>query len=210
MSKTTRRLAISLVTALAALLTVGVAAASAHGGRGGGGFGAGSVSSVVTQAATQLNVPRATLVTAIQNSAATHIAGAKSSGDITASQAANLTTDAQDNLNVAYRLSETATVASNLSITADALDTAFSAARKAVALAQVDAALADGRITSDQATTLKTTINGKTFPGYKSGLGGLGGHHGRGLGLGAGSSSGTTGSFRHGGFGNGARHGFRG
>ena len=64
---------------------------------------------------------------------------------------AYLTASADDNLNVAYRLSQTATVASNLSITTDALNTGFAAARKAIAVAAVDAALAAGKITSDQA-----------------------------------------------------------
>src|SRR5205823_6360033 len=62
----------------AAVLSVGVAAASAHGGPGGGGRGLGgvSVSSLVTKAASQLSVTRAKLVTAIQDSAATHISNA--------------------------------------------------------------------------------------------------------------------------------------
>ena len=135
MRKTITRLSIATVTVLAALLTVGVVAASAHGGPGGLAGGA-SVSTLVTQAATQLGVSRATLVTAIQNSAATHLSDAAADGDITSTQATNLTTEAQDNLTVAYTLSETKTVASNLSITTAALNTAFQAARKAAVEAQ--------------------------------------------------------------------------
>jgi hypothetical protein len=168
-----------LTAALAATLTVGVAAAAAHGGPGGPGghgpgLGGGSVSSLVTQAAKQLNVTRAKLVSAIQDSAATHISNAASDGDITSSQADDLKAEAQDNLNVAYALSETKTVASNLGITTTALNTGFRAARKTLATAQIDAALAAGRITADEATSLKSKLDSATLPGYKGGLGGPG------------------------------------
>ncbi|HVS84097.1 MAG TPA: hypothetical protein VHD91_00530 [Gaiellaceae bacterium] len=228
MRKTGTRLALSTLAALSALLVVGVATASADGGGGGrGALGAGvSVSKLVTAAASQLNVSRSTLVTAIHGSADTYVSSEQSVGDITSSRADDLTASADDNLDVAYRLSQTATVASNLSITTDALNTGFAAARKAIALAQVAAAQTAGDITSDQATTLTTKINARTFPGYKSGVGG--GLRGLGIGLGiklrgggssddssgdGGSTNGRLSSGSHaklGGFGHRARHGRRG
>jgi len=198
MRKTSKRLAFSTLAALAALLVVGVASASANGGRGAVGAGV-TTSKLVTAAATQLNVSRSTLTTAIHNSADTHIANAKSDGDITSSKADDLTASADDNLDVAYGISETKTVASNLSITTDALNAGFAAARKALALAQVAAAQTAGNITSDQATALTTKINAKTFPGYKNGLGGgLGGGGVLGgklrIGMGQGGGNGDSGS----------------
>ena len=198
----TRRIAIATLAVLAAVLTIGVVGAAARGGGPSGPAGGpAGLSKLVTQAATQLSVTRSTLTTAIHNSADTHVANMKADGDITASEADDLTASADDNLDLAYRLSETKTVASNLSITTDALNAGFAAARKALALAQVDAALAAGKITSDEATTLKAKINAKTFPGYK-------GNMGRGLGIGApGLGNGPRGGGD--GPGNGPRHGGR-
>lgn len=167
MGRTTRRLSILTAAALAAL-TVGVVAASANGGLGGGAVG---TSKLVTSAATQLSVSRSTLTTAIHDSADAYIASEQTVGDISSDRAADLTASADDNLDVAYRLSQTGTVASNLSITTDALNAGFAAARKAIALAQVTAAQTAGKITADQATARTTKINARTFPGYKNGVG---------------------------------------
>lgn len=211
MRNRSRRLGLSVAAMLAVTLAVGVVAASAH-GPGGRGLGDGAgVSSLVTQAATQLGIARTSLVSAIQQSAGRRIAQAVTDGDVTSTQGSDLTTEAQDDLNVAYRLSETATVASNLGITTSALDTGFAAARKAAAEARVAAALAAGRITSAQATTLTTQIDARTFPGYKNGLGrggGLGLRLGRGLGSLAGPTGGTF-VRRGGGAGLGLGHGAR-
>jgi hypothetical protein len=171
-----RRIAVLATTIVFALAAVSVAAAhGGPGGRGPGGPGGpafgGSVSSLVTKAASQLNVARSKLVSAIQDSAKSHIASAKTDGDITSDQADDLTADAEDNLTAAYAISETKTVASNLAITTSALNTAFQAARKALALAQIQSAQAAERITSDEAATLTTRVNGTTFPGYKGGVG---------------------------------------
>jgi hypothetical protein len=159
----------------AVMLTAGVATAAAHGGPGGPrGIGGASVSSLVTEAAKQLSVTRAKLVTAIQDAAAARIDQAADDGDITSDRATDLKEEAQDNLSVAYSVSETKTVASKLGITTAALNTGFTAARKALATAQIDKALAAGSITSDEATTLKSRLS--SLPGYKGGLGfGLGG-----------------------------------
>jgi hypothetical protein len=163
------------------MLTIGVAAASAHGGHGG--YGGASVSSLVTEAAKQLSVTRAKLVTAIQDAAATRIGSAVDDGDITSDRADDLKAEAQDNLGVAYQLSETKTVASKLGITTTALNDGFRAARKALATAQIDKALAAGSITADEAASLKTKLGSATLPGYKGGFG-LGGGYGGGPGHG--------------------------
>jgi hypothetical protein len=167
MGRTTRRLSILTAAALAAL-TVGVVAASANGGGGGAAV---STSKLVTSAATQLSVSRSALVTAIHNSADAYIASEQTAGDISSARADDLTASSDDNLDLAYRLSQTATVASNLSITTDALNAGFAAARKAIALAQVAAAQTAGDITADQATARTAKINAKTFAGYKNGVG---------------------------------------
>jgi predicted DNA-binding protein (UPF0251 family) len=178
--------ALVALVVLVAALSVGVAAASAHGGPGGGGPGGGgpggrgpgggSVSSLVTQAAKELSVSRATLVKAIEDAAATRIDAAVTDGDLTATRAADLKEEVQDNLNAAYSISETKTVATNLGITTAALNTGFKSARTTVATAQIDARLADGDITATQAADLKTKLASATLPGYKGG-GGLGFGH---------------------------------
>src|SRR5204863_6473682 len=168
------RVALAGVAAVTMLFTVGVVAASAHGGPGGGGLGGASVSSLVTQAAKELGVTRAKLVTAIQDAAATRIAAAADDGDITSDQADELKAEAQDNLSVAYGVSETKTVASKLGVTTTVLNTGFRNARKTLATARIDKALAAGEITADQATQLKAQLASATLPGYNGGLGGLG------------------------------------
>lgn len=164
---------LAALVSLVAVLCFGAATASAHGGPGGrGGIGGASVSSLVTQAAKELNVSRANLVSAIEKSAVTRIDAAVDDGDLSADRAADLKEEVQDNLNVAYSLSQTSTVASNLSITTAALNTGFKNARKTLATAKIDAALAAGRITSAEATDLKTQLGNATLSGYKAGLGG--------------------------------------
>jgi hypothetical protein len=181
MRKSIKRTAAAAVLGLAALLTVGVVAASAHGGPGGPGgrgIGGGSVSSLVTQAAKELGITRAKLVTAIQGAAADRIDASVDDGDLSDARGDDLKEEAADNLSVAYSLSETKTVASKLGITTAALNTGFKAARKALATAKIDAALAAGDITSDEATSLKAKLTDANLSGYKGGLGfGLGGGH---------------------------------
>jgi hypothetical protein len=178
--------------ALVTVLSIGVATAAAHGGPGGGrGLGGASVSSLVTQAAKELGVTRAKLVGAIQDAAATRITAAVDDGDLSASRADDLKAEAQDNLSVAYSLSETKTVAANLSITTTALNTGFRAARKTLATAKIDAAVADGSLTADEATALKAKLTDANLAGYKGGgLFGGGGFGGGEFGL-------RHGGFRH-------------
>jgi hypothetical protein len=172
MTNRLHRRTLAALVSLVAVLCLGAATASAHGGPGGrGGIGGASVSSLVTQAATELGVTRAKLVTAIQDAAATRVDTAVTDGDLSADRAADVKAEVQDNLSAAYSLSETKTVASNLSITTAALNTGFKAARKTVGTARIDAALAAGQITATQAADLKTALSSSTLSGYKGGLG---------------------------------------
>jgi hypothetical protein len=174
---------LAAVACLAAVLAFGAATASAHGGPGGGagggkgsrggGFGGASVSALVTQAAKDLSVTRANLVKAMQDAAATRIDAAVTDGDLSSTRAADLKAEVQDNLGAAYSSSETKTVAANLGITTAALNTGFKTARKTLATAKIDAALAAGDITATQATDMKTALASATLSGYKGG-GGLG------------------------------------
>lgn len=169
------------VLALAAALTVGVAVASAHGGPGNGnGLGQRgiAVGSLVTEAAKQLDVTRAKLKEAIVDSAHASVDEAVEDEEIDADEAAELKDEASDNLRVAYRLSRTRTVASNLDVSTAQLNGAFRAARKVLILAKIDRAVANGDLTEEEAAALKERVENAKLPGYKPA--------GRGLGLGPG------------------------
>ena len=164
------RKSIALLLVLAtALFTVATAAAATQcgPGKGGGGRGAVGTSKLVTTAASPLGVSRATLVGAIQSSANATIDAAVTSGDITSAQADDAKQAVTDNLDYAYRLSTTSGVATKLGITTAALDAGFLAARKSILNAQIDAALAAGKITADQAAAQKAQVAALTT-GYKA------------------------------------------
>ena len=156
-----------LLVLATALFTIGTAAAATKCGPGGkGGRGAVGTSKLVTTAASQLGVSRATLVGAIQNSANATIDAAVASGDITSAQADDAKQAVTDNLDYAYRLSTTSGVAAKLGVTTASLDGAFLAARKSILTAQIDAALAAGKITAEQAAAQKEKVAALTT-GYK-------------------------------------------
>ena len=180
MQATLRRISLAAILVLAGTLAVGAVgavAASAHGGRPGGHALLGAPKSVlVTGAAKQLSVTRASLVVAIRRSANTQIDAAREDGDIDAERATRLRDEVEDNLSFAYRLSRASQVAANLGITTARLNDEFRDARRALALARVDTALADGRITAAQAAELKERLADAELPGYKGfGLFGFGG-----------------------------------
>jgi hypothetical protein len=177
-----RRVTIVTAAALAALLALGVAAAGAHGGPGRGVGGRVSLGPLVTRAASELGVPRARLKAAIVDSAVAAIDQAAEDGDIEEDEAAELKEDAQDNLRVAYELSRTRTVASELGITTARLNNSFRAARKALILARINAAVEDGDIDQEEAAELRQDLEQATLPGYKArgfGFGHRGGPRGR-------------------------------
>jgi hypothetical protein len=192
MTRLSKRIGIITALALTGLMAVGVTTASAKGPRGPKGP---SASVLVTEAATQLKVTRADLKAAIVKSAEDRVDAAVEDEDITSDEGDDLKAEIEDNLNTAYAVSQTRTVASNLKITTAQLNTGFRAARKSLAVKAVDKALAAGDITDQEAADAKAAIDKKTFPGYKSGgvasLTGFadGGHCGGGRG-GPGSSSG--------------------
>lgn len=171
MNRSMRWTAVAMLSVVA-MLAVGASGALAHrGGPGGkGGFGA-SAGTLVTQAATQLNVTRARLVDAIEDAAVARIDEAVADGDLESADAAELKEEARDNLRYAIELSRTRVVASNLGITTAALNTGFRNARKAVALARIAEALEDGDIEAAEATELRAEVNEATFPGYKAPFG---------------------------------------
>jgi hypothetical protein len=163
------RFAALAVISLVASLAVGATAASANHGPGVG-LRAG-VDDLVTQAANQLGFTRTRVVNAVVSSALARINDAVADGDIDSDDAAAYRDRARNNLRFAYAVSRTRTVASSLGITTARLNNAFRAARKTVLLARIDAALAAGRITADQAATLRQRVNQASLPGYKYGLG---------------------------------------
>src|ERR1041385_5124435 len=200
MTRYTRKIALLAALSLVALLAVGAATASACGGPGGGkGRGGGpSASALVTAAAKQLNVTRAKLTTAIQDSADAYIDSEVSSGDLSADDAADAKDQVGDDLAFAIQTSRTKTVASNLGTTVAVLNDGFSAARKALAEAKIDKALKNGDITADEAASAKDDLDDVDFPGYKApgdAYGAAGHGHGsaaKGAGSGPGSSSSGT------------------
>jgi hypothetical protein len=183
----TMKSTLAVVGALAVFAVVGVGSAAAHGGQRSGSV---STSALVKGAATQLNITTAKLKTAILDAANARIDEAVTDGDIEAADAADLKDEAADNLSVAYSLSRTAKVASNLSITTTQLDTGFRAARKALTLKKIDAAVTAGDLTSAEATDLKAQLDAATLPGYKQS---------KGLGLNLGSNLSLAGGGGHGG-----------
>ena len=173
MTSSMRKVALLAAVSLVGLLAVGAATASACGGGGKGGGGV-SASALVTQAAKQLNVTRAKLKGAIVDAADAYIDSEVAAGDVTAADAVDLKAQVDDDLGFAIKLSKTKTVAANLGITVAALNTGFSAARKALYTAKIDKALANGDITAAEAADLKSELDDATLPGYKAvGYGGF-------------------------------------
>ena len=174
MNRTFSKAAFVAALAATALLTLALAAtATAHPGGGKGGLGGASASALVTDAAKRLNVTRARLVDAIQDSARTRIDAAVADGDLDSEDAADLKEDVNDNLHAALSLSTTRTVASNLGVTTARLNDAFRAARRAASLARIEEALDDDRIDKERADELKEELADADLPGFK-GFGGRG------------------------------------
>jgi len=155
----------AVAAVLTAFLALGAVTASAHDGTK---VARVNTSTLVTSAASQLNITRSSLVAAIESSANATIDDALADEDISDAQADELKADVSDNLDEAYRLSRASTVASKLGITSSALNTGFRTARKALLDAKIGAALAADTITADEATALKKQVSESTA-GYKAG-----------------------------------------
>jgi opacity protein-like surface antigen len=164
-----KKFSLIAVVSLAALLAVGGTAASAHGGRGHG-LGRTSASALVTEAANQLGVTRAALVKAIEDAAVARIDEAVEDEDVVADDAANLKEETTDNLRFAMSISRARTVASNLGVTTATLNAEFRDARKALIVARIDEAVADGDLEGDEAAELKEELEDADLPGYSAGF----------------------------------------
>jgi hypothetical protein len=182
MTRRTRFL-LAAAASLVALLTLGGTLAAAHGGPGRGGFKGGNAEDLVAAAAKELDVTAARLTTAITNAAVARIDEAVADDDLEAADATELKERARDNLGFAMRISRTRVVASNLGVTTTKLNDGFRAARKALILARINEAVADGDLTAAQAADLKADLEDAELPGYKPfgfhGFAGGFGHHGR-------------------------------
>lgn len=178
MFRSVRRVTLLAALSLVAVLAVGVAAAGAHGGGPGHGGKGASASALVTEAAKQLGVTRAALVAAIEKAAEARIDEAVEDEDIDADRGAELKEQAQDNLRSAMALSRTRAVASNLGMPTTRLNAGFRAARKALIVRRIDAAVADGNLEADEAAELRAELDEEDLPGYKAGGPGGFGHHG--------------------------------
>ena len=168
--------------AVAAALTVGVATALAGGGLGGKKASA----TLLANAAKNLGVTTAKLNAAILADANARIDKAVKAGDLDEDQAADLKDDIAASPALAIPLTTATGVARELGTTKAKLDAAFRAARKTAMIAKIDAAVADDRLTADEAKELKADLeeNADELPGYKGGFGFGGGpgrgHHGPG------------------------------
>jgi hypothetical protein len=174
-----RRIVLVVVVPVAVILAVGAGTATAHGGPGHG-LGRVSANALINEAAKQLDVTAAKLRTAIVDAAIARIDEAAKAGDIDADDVDEYKDEARENLRFAIDVSRTRVVASNLGITTAKLNTGFRAARKALILARIDEAVADGDLEADDAAELKADLEDAELPGYKAfGFHGYGYGHGR-------------------------------
>lgn len=190
--KTTRiRLLVASVAALA--VTVGASAAIAATGGKDLSQVADSIaarSTFESSVAESLGTTTSQLEAAVETAAEKRIAAALAAGEITATQAETLR-DAVANGRLAMRIAEAADVASELGVTEEQLDDAYSAAHKARAVARVDAAVEANRITPEYAAELKAQIEDADLPGFGAGGKGMGRHGGFGGGHGFGGGPGN-------------------
>jgi hypothetical protein len=205
MRLTKARMLFATVTALALIVGVGSAIAATGTGPTLKQEAAGLVSraSFDTAVAKNLGTTTAKLDAAIEAAATARIDAALAADEITADEVTTLKDALADGEIPAARLATAAGVAKQLNTTEAKLNAAYSDARKAQALARVDQAVTDGKITATYAATLKTQIDAATFPGFGAGPGGGPGGHGHGgpggpggpgLGLDFGAPSSSSGS----------------
>ena len=182
MRLTRMRMLFATVAALALIVGVGSAIAATGSGPTLKQEAAGLVSRASFDAAVAKNLGTTTakLNASIKAAATARIDAALAANEITADEATTLKGALVDGTIPAARLATAAGVAKQLGTTEAKLDAAYSDARKAQALARVDQAVTDGKITATYAATLKTQINAATFPGFGAGPGGPGGPGGHG------------------------------
>ncbi len=139
--------------------------------------------------AERLGKTSAQVEAAVEAAAAKRIDAALAAGEITAAEAETLRTALADG-RLGMRLAEAADVASELGVTEEQLNDAYSAAHKARAVARVDAAVAANRITAEYGAELKAQIADADFPGFGAPGKGMGRHGGPGAGRGFGGGLG--------------------
>lgn len=144
-----------------------VAPATAHKGKGHNADLRGiNATNLVNAAATQLGITPQTLTDAIRKAANSEIDDLLADEDISAERATKMRDKVTRSLSYAMRLSRTRVVAANLGITSAQLNTGFREARRALATARIDAALAAGKISAEQAATLKARLAAAKLRGY--------------------------------------------
>lgn len=177
----TNRIRLLLASVAALAVTVGASAAiAATGEKDLSQVAAGitAKSDFESSVAESLGKTTAEIDAAVEAAAEKRIADALAAGEITAAEAETLRTALGDDGRLAMRIAEAADVASELGVTEEQLDEAYSAAHKARALARVDAAVAANQITEAYAAELKAQIEEADFPGFGAGGKGMGRHGG--------------------------------
>jgi hypothetical protein len=177
MKKNRIRLLVASVAVL--VVTVGVSTAmSATGGSDLSQIAAGitAKSDFESSVAESLGKTTTQIEAAVAGAGEKRIDDALAAGQITAAEAETLRGTLGDG-RLAMRIATAADVASELGVTEEQLDEAYSAAHKARAIARVDAAVAANQITDAYAAELKAQIEEADFPGFGA-AGKSMGHHG--------------------------------
>jgi hypothetical protein len=184
MRLTRMRMLLATLTALALVVGVGSAIAATGTGPTLKDEAAQLTSRATFDAAVAKNLGTTTakINAAIKAAATARINTGLAANEITSDEATTLKDALADGSIPAARLATAPGVAKELGTTEAKLNAAYSDARKAEAVARVDQAVKDGKITDSYAATLKTQIAAATFPGFGAGPGGPGGHGGHGHG----------------------------
>ncbi len=145
-------------------------------GHGGGGL-KGLAASIEARKAFEADVAKrlgttvAKLNDAADTAAKAQIDAAVEDDEITAAEAATLKEAIDDGSLSGKGLGRASAVAKALGTTTAKLNEAYREARRAEALARVDAAVKDGDLDADDAAALKERIEDADFPGYAAGRG---------------------------------------
>jgi hypothetical protein len=161
-----------------------------------------------TAVAKELGTTEAELEAAIAAAATSRIDAAERAGSLSPADADLLREAVASGDRMAMHIAQPADVAQELGVTEAELNAAYASVQKANALARIDQALADERITKEVADEMRARVEQATFPGFGAagfGRGGHGGGHGMGGGMdgamGGGPGGGMGPMGHHGGFG---------
>lgn len=175
----TRKAIMVLATGLAAVaLVIGAGAAIAAGSTGSDSDltrvaeGLRQKDAFGTAVAKELGTTAATLDAAVAAAAKSRIDAAEKAGSLSAANADLLREAVSSGDRLALHIAQAADVAKALGVTQATLDAAYAKVRKSTALARIDQAEKDERITKKVADELRARVAQATFPGF--GDGGLG------------------------------------